>query len=70
MTAKKTGQLATATRIGGNLYDVTYPYTRGMDKGVSYGYLKRLARDGYRVTVDQSRYRIEGEPQTYEIETE
>jgi hypothetical protein len=68
MTAKKTGQLATATRIGGNLYDVIYPYTRSMDNGVPYGYLKRLARDGYRVTVDQSRYRIEGEPKTYEIE--
>jgi hypothetical protein len=56
---------ATATRIGGNLYDVTYPHTRGLDSGVPSSYLLRLVREGYRVTVDQSRYRIEGEPKTY-----
>ena len=61
-------RLATATRIGGNLYDVTYPQSRGCDRGVPYSYLHRLAQAGYRITVDQRTQRGEGEPATYEID--
>jgi hypothetical protein len=49
-TETKTGKLATARQISGNLYDVTYPYTVDLDKAVPYEYLRRLTRKGYTVT--------------------
>lgn len=58
---------AVATRINGNLYDVTYPETRGLDKAVGYDYLRRLARDGFAVKVEQRTHRGPGEPESYDV---
>jgi hypothetical protein len=49
----KTTKIAIATPCGAGatLYTVTYVGSRDMDASVPYGYLRRLARDGYRVEV-------------------
>jgi hypothetical protein len=68
MTTRTTAPQATATRIDGNLYDVTYPGTRDMDRGVPYSYLDALAKRGYRVRVEQGTHRGPGEPAHYVID--
>ena len=49
-------KLANAVQVAGNLYQVTYPYTSDCDGPVPYAYLRRLARDGYHVSVDPGPY--------------
>lgn len=58
---------ATAVRVDGNVYDVSYPGTADYDRRVSYRYLRLLAKRGYLVTVDQTVERGEGEPATYVV---
>lgn len=43
---------AIAVRTSGNVYDVTYPRTRHLDRDVSGAYLARLVRAGYTVHCD------------------
>lgn len=64
LTSRKT---ALARRISGNLYTVTYPGRAEMDPAVPFSYLRLLHGRGYKVTVDQSSHRGEGEPATYVV---
>lgn len=58
---------ATATRIGGDLYDVIYPGHADCDRNVPMSYIERLVHEGYTVTVNQRTERYEGEPETYTL---
>jgi len=64
MTKSKT---ATATRIDGDVYNVTYPHARSMDRMVPWSYIRGLLKSGYTIQVDQTAHRPAGEAarQTY-----
>lgn len=61
-------RIAKATRVGGNIYDVSYSDCSDYDRYVHYSYLLKLAQKGYQVEVDQSENRGEGEPKQYVIQ--
>jgi hypothetical protein len=61
-TTRKGKKVAYATRVGGDLYNVTYGDGIGCDREVPWAYLRGLLRKGYTVELDQGGHRGEGEP--------